>query len=467
MASTNEIQKNNIRAGLFTIICLALGVTVLVVLNSNAMSYLFSSHNNYIVMFNLQDGVAGLNTGSEVRLGGMVNGRVTEVALKGLDTEKMKNDSSSASSEKPDTKQNELTTKPRLEVTIEVDQAIKLWSNAVAVRTPPVLGSSAWINISTIGGPDAKTACPTHLNGAKAVLLADTGDRLPATPGDGLLTTIVGSTNASTTQDILANIAEFTEVLDGPVIDVFNEKIEPSLADAREIIGNVRSDYGGWSKEVTGTLTNVQSASANLDEVMDEGLGTIKDVRTSVQTISKIVNENRDSIQQIVNNVDTMTVDGVAIIDTLRNQTMKQVDKALESGTSAMSDVANILQTLDLEVTASIPTIRNFLQDALIASGELKLATIEMRRSPWRLLYTPQPGELANENLFSAARGFTIAASDIRSAAESFQAILDQFPQALEEDSTLRSDMEEYLADSLKRFHTAQERLFSVIIDQK
>ena len=460
MATASDIRKNNIRAGLFTVVSLALAFVVLVVLNSNAMSYLFGSHNSYVVIFNLEDGVAGLTEGSEVRLGGLVNGRVTSVALKGLGD----NAQGDASEEQSTQPRND---DPRLEVTIEIDKDARLWSNAVAVRTPPVLGTSAWINISTIGGPDSKTACPTDLNGEKATLLPESGGRLPATPGDGLLTTIVGSTNATTTQDILSNIAEFTGFLDGPVIDSFNQQIEPSLADVREVIGNVRSDYTGWSKEVTGTLTNVQEASGKLDGVMDEGLKTITDVRATVQEIARIVSENRSAIHEIVQNVDTMTVDGVAITDNLRNRTMAQVDAALEAGTSAIGDVANMLQTLDLEVTASIPTIRNFLQDALVAAGELKLATIEMRRSPWRLLYTPKPGELANENLFAAARGFTIAASNIRSAAESFQAILDRFPNALEDDPDLRKDMEQYLADSLQRFHTAQERLFSVIIDQK
>ena len=466
MASTNEIRRNNIRAGAFTCICLVLGFVVLVVLNSKAMSYLFGSHNSYIIVFNLQDGVAGLTEGSEVRLGGLINGRVTDVRLTGL-LEETKTETSTSTAKTDQDTPAEKHAEPQLEVTIEVDKGVRLWSNAVAVRTPPVLGTNAWINISTIGGPDANTACPTELNGAKAVLLPETGSNFPATPGDGLLSTIVGSTNASTTQDILNNIAQFTGFLDGPVIEVFNQQIEPSLADAREIVGNVRSDYGGWSKEVTGTLENVQSASSHLDEVMDEGLNTLKDARSTVQTISSLVSENREHIQQIVTNIDTMTVDGVAITNTIRNKTMAQVDQALESGTDALADLANILNTLDLEVTASIPTIRNFLQDALIAAGELKLTTIEVRRSPWRLLYTPKPGELSHENLFAAARGFTIAASDIRSAAESFQAILDRFPKALEDDPALRNDMEQYLADSLKRFHAAQERLFSVIIDQK
>ena len=98
MASTNEIRRNNIRAGAFTCICLVLGFVVLVVLNSKAMSYLFGTHNSYIIVFNLQDGVAGLTEGSEVRLGGLINGRVTDVRLTGL-LEETKTETSTSTSD--------------------------------------------------------------------------------------------------------------------------------------------------------------------------------------------------------------------------------------------------------------------------------------------------------------------------------------------------------------------------------
>jgi hypothetical protein len=52
----------------------------------------------------------------------------------------------------------------------------------------------------------------------------------------------------------------------------------------------------------------------------------------------------------------------------------------------------------------------------------------------------------------------------MRVAAESFQAILTRFPEALEADPSLREEVEVYLAESLKRFQIAQKRLFSVIV---
>lgn len=425
MASHSDIRRNNVRAGLFTVAAFALGFTVLVVLNSSAMSYLFASQNTYTVVFSLSEGVTGVGEGSSVRLGGVDCGRVTNVALLGTTSTKTKNAA------------------PYIDVTIEIRSDIELWSNAVAVRTPPVLGSQAWINISTIGGSDQETIAPTKENGAKAVLLSADGGRINASPSDGLLTTIIGSSNAATTETILERFEAFAVFIDSKIIESFDESINPALKDARTIVGNVHRDYSGWSENLSTTLKNASE---------------------TMQMVTKLVKDNRDRVNEILANADNMTAEGLEIATHLRAETLTKVDDALDTGLRALSSAAETLQTIDIEVTAAVPTVRAFLQDALAAAGELKLATIEVRRSPWRLLYTPKPDELAHENLFAAARGFTLAASDMRVASESFQAILSRFPEALEADPSLRADVEAYLAESLKRFQIAQKRLFSIIV---
>ena len=425
MASQREIRRNNVRAGLFTLGAFALGAVVLVILNSSAMSYLFASHNEYTVVFSLNEGVTGINEGSSVRLGGVECGRVTSVELLGTAA------TSTTASE------------PYIDVAIQVRNDIQLWSNAVAVRTPPLLGSQAWINISTVGGPDHETITPTKENGEHAVLLSTSGGRIVATPSDGLLTTFVGSNNASTTESILESLEVFAAFLDSKVIDSFDESVRPTLEDARAIVGNVRGDYTGWSENLTSSLENASE---------------------TLQMVATLVRDNREHVNAVLANAETISEESLSIVTHLQTETIAKVDQALDTGTAALDSAANALRTIDLEVAAAVPTIRSFLQDALAAAGELKLATIEVRRSPWRLLYTPKPGELANENLFAAARGFTLAASDMRVAAESFQAILTRFPEALEADPSLREEVEVYLAESLKRFQIAQKRLFSVIV---
>ena len=159
MAETGESERNNFKAGIFTILTLVLGFSTLIVLNGQMVEQLFGKYNRYSISFDLRDGVSGLNDGSEVRVGGLTRGRVTGIRLTGLDPDKDES--------------------PEAIVDIEVDTKIDLWSNAVAIRTVPILGGSSWINITTVGGADQATQSPDPRNGEESILLQKAGQRNP------------------------------------------------------------------------------------------------------------------------------------------------------------------------------------------------------------------------------------------------------------------------------------------------
>ncbi|MFM1833733.1 MAG: hypothetical protein RLZZ461_2049, partial [Planctomycetota bacterium] len=315
------------------------------------------------------------------------------------------------------------------------------------------------------GGPDLITRSPGSSNGESSKKLPfDGSGEIPATPGDGLLTTIVGPQNAVTTQQLLENVASFTRFLDRDVVLAFDDEIRPTLADARGLVGDVRTDYGQWRKDLDQTFDSVASAADRLDGAMDQAAGTVSDARDDLRMIGELVRRNVGRIDAAIANVEVMTEDGVAITHRLRDETLARVDDALDAGAEAISQLSTTMRRIDLQVANAIPQVQAFLQDALVAAGEMKLATIEIRRSPWRILYQPQPGELANENLFAAARDFTIAAGEVRSAAESLQSMQDRLPGALEKDPEMQELVQRLLTESLRRLETAQSRLFSVIV---
>lgn len=447
MAASSENRRNNVRAGLFTLASLALGFATIVILNADSIKYLWGEHHRYSVRFTLLDGVGGLSPGSEVRVGGLIKGRVTDIRLTGL----------AAKDEQA----------PEALVDIEVDGSVTLWSNAEAIRTVPILGGSSWINITTVGGPEVVTRSPDPRNGREAVKLAfdGTGEIL-ATPGDGLLTTMVGPQNAVTTHQLLENVASFTRFLDRDVVLAFDDEIRPTLAEAKGLVGDVRQDYGEWRKDLDRTFDSVASAANRLDDTMASAEGAVGDAREDLRMVGDLVRRNVGRIDAAIANVEIMTEDGVAITHHLRDDTLHRVDDALDAGVSSIEQLSSMLATVDLQLANASPTIQAFLQDALIAAGELKLATIEIRRSPWRILYQPKPGELANENLFAAARDFTIAASEVRSAAQSLQEMQERLPQALSEDEEMQELVRRFLTQSLTRLETAQSRLFSVIVGE-
>jgi ABC-type transporter Mla subunit MlaD len=443
MSSGSDNRRNNVRAGLFTLSAILLFFATMVVLNGSWLSSILGSFNRYVVRFELADGVEGLNVGSQIRVGGLVRGAVTGIELIGFE----------------DAKQ------PTALVSFEVDEVIDLWSNAVAIRTASILGGGSWINISTVGGADVVTAAPTTKNGTTAELLPTDGSgTIDATPGDGLLTTIVGGRNAETTRQILTNVSNLTGFVDSRVKPVFEDQVEPALVDARTVVASVSRDYEVWSGSIGRTLDNVETASSELESTMEAAQTAVRDVRADLHLVSELVQRNIGRIDEAVANLEVITENGVAITRRIKDDTLARVDEALDGGVTAIGDASRILQRLEIQLTAAMPSIRAVLQDAMIAAGELKLATIEIRRSPWRILYKPSPTELANENLFAAARDFTIAAGEARVAAESFQAVMENHPDRIDQDPELQAMIERFLADTLKRLEAAQSRLFSVII---
>ena len=362
MATSPDSNGNNLKAGLFTILAVVLGFLTIMVLNSTALRFLFGNYNQYQVRFDLQDGVSGLSKGSEVRVGGLVQGRVTGIELVNLDAGPPK-DGDAATPQTVDGANEP----PGAIVLIEMDAGIKLWSNAVAIRTVPILGGASWINITTVGGTDQRTISLSPKNGKDAVILPSDGTgEIPATPGDGLLTTIVGPENAITTRQLLNNVEGFTAFLDTNVVDAFDDQIQPTLVDARTVVGDLRSDYGEWRKELDRTFDSVASAADRLEDTMGTAQQTMVDARADVEAVGQLIRRNVDRLDAAIANVEIMTEDGVAITHRLKDSTLVRVDEAIDAGASAIDDLAKVLRTLDLEIDASLPSVRAFLQDALI-----------------------------------------------------------------------------------------------------
>ena len=73
MAANPDGDRNNLKAGIFTLVAVALGFATIVVLNGDAFRQLFGEYNRYTVRFSLLDGVGGLDTGSQIRVGGLLS----------------------------------------------------------------------------------------------------------------------------------------------------------------------------------------------------------------------------------------------------------------------------------------------------------------------------------------------------------------------------------------------------------
>ena len=135
---------------------------------------------------------------------------------------------------------------------------------------------------------------------------------------------------------------------------------------------------------------------------------TTPDFRTTAANLASISASVDKKLPSIIDRVDGLLV---------------KLDKTVESTNAALEDVkSTAINAKDLTASAkNVITGNRGKLDSMIAglkttSDNLKNATAEIRRSPWRLLYKPAPNEMANLNLYDAAREFADGANELNDA---------------------------------------------------
>jgi hypothetical protein len=408
MAESNTL--NGIRAGIFvaTAVVLALAVTfVLMKVNP------FESRNRFAVDFSTADGVAGLNRGSDVRVGGVVTGRV-------LDLEPVIDDAAQ-----------------RLEgirVHIELNAEVPLyWAadnphRAKVVRVPSLLGNTASVNFISVGNPP----CPR----------LEPGNAMRAIEGTGMLSSLVGPDNAEKARQMLLDVAETVRWARETLPKAYNERIGPTLDNLNTMIAALNEDYGKWRGSIGSTIAGAASAVGRADTLLKDNQKPVTDAVADAAATLKTAREISAELQQ---------------------KSLPALQKLLDRGAEATDTLASSLDQVEKELATDLPTMRLFLADAREMAGQLKLAAVEVRHSPWKLLYQPKPGEVAHENLYGAARSFASATEELRAASASLQQAAADMPEQLRDDPRFRDQLQAQVTEALARYEAAQRRLADVL----
>ncbi len=307
----------------------------------------------------------------------------------------------------------------RIEVAIEIDASIPVYKDAQALRSQPLLGNYSWINFSTLGTAAAGLVKP--------------GDKLDATPSGGLLATIVGPQNAGRANKMFEDLVAFTGSLNDFATVQYPQKVVPILDDTSSTLHALRADYNTWRPDIGATLASAASGTKKLDAAMDDA--------------------------------KVLAADARAVVAHMRRENLKQIDNILSEAEKGTTSFASAMETLDTELVTRLPDIRALLWDLRQAGAQIKLASMEVRRSPWKLLYRPSGDELGRENLYESARAFAIASSDLRVAGETLKAAMQDAPDRFEKDPKFRDTIRDAVTAALGRYETAQKKLFDVLLD--
>ena len=364
-------DRNAFRVGLFIVISIALIVGVVIAIQG--AEQIFQPNQTLVARFGLRDDLSGLRVGDEVRVGGLKQGVVQSISVAGHDTDSSEDD--------------------HLLVTFTLPERIPLRGNP-GLRVQSTVTGTAWLNIDHLGTGEALTRADM-IDGQPStftVLLdaaAELGPELTGTVRDVRHTTIpkVNETVATFkgTGEAATDLVRHVDSKVDPVADRvtnLSDRTSEVMVEARDLMGDTKGDFRQ-------TMANVSSATGTLKDRLPAILERAEGILGRVQTAVDATNESL-----------------VDVRDTAANA------KAISG------EVRSV-------ITGNRGRIDNMIA-ALKATGDnLKFASAEIRRSPWRLLYKPGKGEMANLNLYDSARQFAEGATNLNDAATALRDALN------------------------------------------
>lgn len=419
MASKSR-SGTNLAAGAFLIVGL-IGFMVISAIVSGALDRL-GDMNAYTVRFDLSRGAPGISVGSTVTLGGQPVGHVTGVSF-------LRDGSGAAEA---------------IDVEIRVDADQPLFTDAGVVLVRPLLGGASSMNIVAVGSADAGALDESGL------LLASTG-------APGLLADAgLGNEQIEQVQQMIADGSDFLERA-GAIAARLEDDIVVITEDAKAFSSTLRDTSARVSErlpeiedDVAAAASTVARAGENLERAAQTTEAFVEEARDVLAESRPRINETLRLTQELMENIEAEHAPAA----------MELITRA----TSAADDLAGTAQRIETLVAESDPAVRRSLANARLASDQLRQASVEIRRNPWRLLARPDTKELEAEIIYDATRTHADAASDLRDTAASLQAMLDaaannESPAVAERLDALRAE----LGEALERYRASQQSLIDLV----
>lgn len=201
----------------------------------------------------------------------------------------------------------------------------------------------------------------------------------------------------------------------------------------RQIISNVCNLSAALSRDVPQMTASLNAILEDARPLLHDCQQVLAQLKQATASVNQILGEVTDHSDQWVKNLDA---------------------------TSAA--VASAASRLDAILASGQPLVARTLASLETTAAQLKLASIEIRRSPWRLLYRPTDRELETENLYDSARSFALAADSLDSAAQSLSALR----QATTADPADLEQMLDHLRQLFGRFQQAEQQFWQSLDQQ-
>ncbi len=218
-------------------------------------------------------------------------------------------------------------------------------------------------------------------------------------------------------------------------------KVDSTVDAAHQLIAHVDSKidpvvahYNVVTERAGETLTNARDV-----------LGDTKvDIRSTMKHLNSATGTISDKLPGVMEQVHVA---------------LDKVQTTLDSARGALADVKRITETGKDLIVGNRGKLQSMIASLKLTSDNLKAASIEIRRSPWRLLYKPSENEMANLNLYDAARQFSDGADNLTDAAGALRDAMS----AGSMDKAQVEKLSQQLDDSFANFKQVEDKLWKSV----
>lgn len=395
-------ERNALKAGIFMVVSMALVIAIIV--GIKGVERFLEPSQELTVKFDLDDDIGGLGVGDEVRIGGYKVGVVRDIDLN------VATDGNAA-----------------IDIRFTMPKRFEVKKNA-KISVQGTLTGVSWLNFENLG--------------TGAVFAA--GDRLDGNPSS--MTTLFASVGqlAPELTSTVRDVRNTTLPKVHATVDTFKTTGESATALVTEVKGHVGPVVAKYD-------TVADSAKSALDNVGSMFGDTRTDFRTSMANVRDATAIVKERLPSLFDRVDALMVKVTTAVDDA-GIALKDVQKVAANTRDISISVRQIINNNRGKIESMLASLKT-------TGDNLKFATAEVRRSPWRLLYRPGPGEMANLNLYDSARQFADGAGQLSDAAKALRDALSD-PDV---DQAMVQRLVEKLDTSFSNFSEVEKELWSQV----
>jgi ABC-type transporter Mla subunit MlaD len=231
----------------------------------------------------------------------------------------------------------------------------------------------------------------------------------------------------------------------------------------------VNETMASFKQTADSATTLVRHINDKIDPVVEKYDGVTAHAGQAMDQVRDLVGESKTDFRGTIKNLNDLTGSVKEKLPHLLDQvngTLAKVDGAVTSARSALEDiqktVANtrdVSATLRSVVTGNRSKLESIVTGLKATSDNLKATSIEVRRSPWRLLYKPTADEMGNLNLYDSTRQFAEGANNLSDAAAALR-------DALHDPQTDKAELQkliDHLDESFQGFHVVENKLWTAV----